>query len=387
MDFVYFLRFEWDNSFRRPYHFELSRHGRVLCVESPVTADWPLRDLSTFRSWLSRGSKLRQVGENLYLFRPFTLVCYFLAFHLPFLVPINRWLLARSLGAVVQRLKMHDLVVFINHPMMEYVIGVLGERVLCYEVFDEYIEEYGMSRMTHRRMQEIERRVLGKATVVFTSSRLQMESRQAFAKNIHVVPNAVEVEFFMKALSSDIQIPEDVREIHRPRLGFVGNMTPSVDVKLLRYLVDMHPEWSLFIIGKRDVELAEAKDLLARPNVYYLGFKNYNTLPAYIKGLDVGLLPYVLDARTRTVYPNKLHQYLAGGKPVVSTAMPELESFKNAIGWARNFNEFERMITLALKGSLGNTDKGMRIAQENSIAARTAEKIQILRAALRRTET
>ena len=325
---------------------------------------------------------LRQVGENLYLYRPFTLVCYFLAFHIPFLVPINRWLLARSLGSVVRRLKMRDLVVFINHPMMEYVIGVLGERVICYEVFDEYSEEYGMSCMTRRRMQAVERRVLQKADVVFTSSRLQMESRQAFTKSIHFVPNAVEVELFMKALDSDVQVPEDVRAIPRPRLGFVGNMTPSVDANLLRYLVDMHPEWSLFIIGKRDVEPTEVSDLLARPNVYHLGFKDYNTLPAYIKGLDVGLLPYVLDARTRTVYPNKLHQYLAAGKPVVSTAMPELKDLRAVIGWAHDYKEFESQVSRALESRPDEIERRIKVAQENSIPRRALEKVQILRALL-----
>lgn len=348
-----------------------------------MTVDLPFRYWTSFRSWLTQKPKLRRINENLYLYRPFSLVCYYLSFRFPFLVALNRWILARSLKPIVERLDMRDLVVMINHPMMQYVIGALGERVLCYEVFDEYTEEYGLSPGMRRRQQIVEQRILDKADVVFTSSRLQMEHRKAFNDNIHFVPNAVDVEFFKQALNSETQVPWDVETIPRPRLGFVGNMTSSVDVRLLVWLMDRHPEWSLFIIGKREAEPDDGPDLLARPNIYHLGFKHYANLPAYVKGLDVGLLPYVLDARTKTVYPNKLHQYLAAGKPVVSTALPELESLREIIGWADTYDEFEVQVNLALRDLDADVDSRICVAKENAIANRTLEKVQILKECIR----
>ncbi len=115
MDFVYFLRFEWDSSFRRPYHLELSKHGRFLGIESPATLDLPFRNWATFRNWLIQKPKLRQVNENLYLYRPYAFSCYYLAFKFPFMMSFNRWLLRRSLKPVLSQLNMHQLVVMINH--------------------------------------------------------------------------------------------------------------------------------------------------------------------------------------------------------------------------------------------------------------------------------
>lgn len=337
---VYFLRFEWESSFRRPYDLEMSKHCRMLGVEFPVTLDLPFRYWSSFKSWLTQKPKLRQINENLYLYRPFSLVCYYLCFRFPFLTFLNRQILALSLKPILKRLGMTDLVVMINHPTMEYVIGALNERVLCYEVFDEYADEYGLSPGIRRRLQAVEQHVLRKAAIVFTSSRLQMEHRKAFNDNVYFVPHAVDVEFFAQTFSSETQVPWDVATIPQPRLGFIGNMA-QVDVRLLVWLMDRHPEWSLFIIGKRDVEPDGVPNLLNRTNVYHLGFKDYSALPAYLKGLDVGLIPYALDIRTRTVFPNKLNQYLASGKPVVSTALPELEGLRETIGWATTYDEFE----------------------------------------------
>lgn len=379
---VYFLRFEWDSSFRRPYHLEMSKHCRMLGVEFPVTLDLPFRYWSSFKSWLTQKPKLRQINENLYLYRPFSLVCYYLCFRFPFLTSLNRWIVAHSLKPIVKGLNMKDLVVMINHPMMEYVIGTLDEKILCYEVFDEYADEYGLSPGMRRKLQAVEQRILRKAAIVFTSSRLQMENRKAFNDNVYFMPHAVDVEFFAQAFSPETQVPWDVATIPRPRLGFIGNMA-QVDVKLLVWLMDRHPEWSLFIIGKRDVEPDGVPDLLTRTNVYYLGFKDYSALPAYLKGLDVGLIPYALDTRTRTVYPNKLNQYLAAGKPVVSTALPELEGLRETIRWATTYEEFEAQVILSLRNLDVDVDRRLRVAQDNSIANRMREKVQILRDHLR----
>lgn len=379
MDFVYFLRFEWDSSFRRPYHIELSKYGRFLGVESPVALDLPLRDWSTFCKWLLQKPKLRQVSENLYLYRPYALSCYYLAFKFAPLMLFNRWLLQRSLKPVLRLLNMDQVIVMINHPMMEYVIGTLNERLLCYEVFDEYDEEYGLSAGQRQRLRRAEDRVVRVADVVFTSSRLQIRRRQDCSENVYFVPNAVEFDFFNTVLREETRVPEEVLAIPTPRIGFVGNLTGSADIHLLHYLANAHPEWSLLIIGKRDAEPSGTRELLARPNVYYLGFKDYSLLPSYIKGLDVGLLPYVLDVRTRAVYPNKLHQYLAAGKPVVSTAMPELTDLRDIIGWARDYKEFESEVSRALENQPDEIERRIKVAQENSIPHRTLEKVQILR--------
>lgn len=379
LNIVYFMRYEWDSSFRRPYHLEMSKHCRMLGVEFPVTLDLPFRYWSSFKQWLMQKPKLREINKNLHLYRPFSLVCYYVSFRFPFLIKVNRWLLSISLKPVLKRLGMKNVVVIINHPTMKYVIGALDEKILCYEVFDEYTKEYGLSSRLLDRTRLAEQYVLKKADVVFTSSRMQMENRKEFNDNINFVPHAVDSEVFMRALDSDTRVPNEVAVIPRPRLGFIGNMTPSVDMKLLIWLMDKHPEWSLLIVGKREEEPVNVSDLLNRSNVFHLGFKDYYDLPPILKGMDVGLIPYVLDDGTKTVYPNKLYQYLAAGKPVVSTAMPELKNLRGIIDWAETYYEFETQVSAALKGKNTDIDKRICVAQENTIVKRTAEKVQILK--------
>lgn len=384
MNFVYFLRFEWNSSFRRPYHIEFSKYGRFLGVESPVTLDLPLRNWSAFCKWLFQKPKLHKVSENLYLYRPYTLFCYYLVFKFPILKLFNKWLLQRSLKSVLRRLNMVQPIVIINHPMMEYVIRMLNERILCYEVFDEYDLASGLSSRKRKRLRRAEYRALRMADVVFTSSRLQRQRRKDQNRNVYFVPNAVEFDFFNADFKEDTRVPEEVLAISGPKIGFVGNLTHSVDICLLQWLVNMHPEWSLLIIGKIKALLIGTSELLAKSNVYYLGFKDYSLLPLYIKGLDVGLLPYNLDAWTRRTYPNKFHQYLAMGKPVVSTAMPELEGFRDVIGWARDYKEFEEQVNQALwNQSKRSEQRRIEIARKNSISRRTFEKVQIFKELLR----
>lgn len=379
LNVVYFLRFEWDSSFRRPYHLEMSKHCRMLGVEFPVTLDLPFRYGSSFKQWLTQKPRLRRINENLYLYRPFSLVCYYLSFRFPFLAPLNRWILARSLKPVLQQLEMDNVVVMINHPMMEYVIGTLGEKVLCYEVFDEYTEEYHLPSRLRRRLIAAEKRVLQAADVLFTSSRQQMENRRELNENIHFVPNAVDFEPLAEALRPETPVPQDVQRLPHPRLGLVGNMDDRLDLELLSHLADRFPHGSIVIIGRKQIRTPVLEGILARPNVHYLGFKDYADLPAYMKGIDVGLLLYKIDPYTRGIYPNKLHQYLAAGKPVVSTALPELESLRGIIAWADTYDEFEAQVNAAVRDLGTDVDRRIRVAQENSIANRTLEKVQILK--------
>jgi hypothetical protein len=101
-----------------------------------------------------------------------------------------------------------------------------------------------------------------------------------------------------------------------------------------------------------------------------------------MKGFSVCLLPYLINAYTTNVYPSKVHQYLAGGKPVVSTPMPELEYLSELIGWARNHIEFEEMVRQALEHQPAEVERRIGVARENSISYRTRQKVDLLRETL-----
>ena len=181
------------------------------------------------------------------------------------------------------------------------------------------------------------------------------------------MPNGANVEFFSMSLSPDTKIPEDLAKIPSPRVGLIGHITVNVDLEIIEMMAAKHAEWSIVMIGQIKVNGRLKRDIVSKklwrfPNVHFLGLKPYESLPMYQKGIDVCLLPYKLNEFNKYVYPNKIHQHLAGGKPIVSTDLPEIRPFANVIYIAKSKEEFmpipnlERLTPLQLAPRNSNFD-------------------------------
>jgi UDP-galactopyranose mutase len=116
--------------------------------------------------------------------------------------------------------------------------------------------------------------------------------------------------------------PSDQASIPHPRLGFYGVIDERMDLDLLKAIADAQPNWHLALIGP--VTKIDSEMLPQRNNIHYLGSKSYNDLPAYLAGWDVALLPFACNESTRFISPTKTPEYLAGGKPVVSTPIHDV---------------------------------------------------------------
>lgn len=390
LNIVYFTRFDWETSFRRPYLETLSRYSNLLCIEPPISLDRPFRQPGALAKWLSNGLELREISDMFHLYRPPAVVPYAAAFWVPLFARLNRLVAGPFLRRAIEKLKMEDIVVIITHPRMNSVIGLLQERVLCYEVFDEYLASPRLTARGRRRTRVVEEDILRGADVVFTSAQNLRESRKRLNPNVHFIPNAVDVDFFRRALDPDTQIPTDLAQIPGPRIGLIGNVDDRLDVELVNYMAEQHPEWSIVLIGdlhgtSRFMQSPELKKSQHLSNVHYLGFKKYETLPSYLRGIDVGLLLYKINDYTVGIYPNKIYQYLAGGKPVVTTDLPEIRSLGKVVGIAKGHAEFVRLVEKALL-ALDDRQVARRqeLAKANSVQSRTEIKISLLKATLER---
>jgi len=391
MDILYYLDHNFERDHRRPHLIALAKYCRILCVEPPINIFSALIDLrSSVQVFISR-RRLRKVSSNIYICKPLTLFPYFVVFRLPFVHALNRRLLALSLGPILRGLGFHNLVSFITCPQEEYVIGLFNEEVVCFEYYDAYIEHPGRSDRAKRYMEKVEKRTLKRVNVVFASAHNLYERKRRLNPNTYFVPNAADAKFFMKCLDANTPIPQELNCIDGQLLGLVGNINEIVDIRLLNYLAQRNPGWSIVLIGavngsrrfKRSDEFIRSLQL---PNIHYLGFKPYESLPNYLKGLDVCLLPYKINEYTRCVYPNKLHQYLSGGKPVVSTDLPEMRYFEGIIKIARNYEEFEGHVSEALQQDNHELrKKRVELAKENSCNVRGKQKAEILLSYLQQT--
>lgn len=384
LNIVDFLDADWEYDYKRPHLEGLSKYANLLCVEPPVTMDIPLRRPSLFLDWLKTRRVLRRIGPTLWLFKPVVLVPYSVSLRLPLFKKANRAIMKASLRNVLKRLGMTDIVVMIPHPAQEYVIGMLEERVLCYDVYDEHSESLVTSSRMRQLVENVEMEILKQADIVFASARNLAEKKRSINPNTHFVPNAADVTFFLQTLDPQTVVPQDLEEIPEPRIGLIGNINDIVDMDLLVYMTEQRPDWSVVLIGKingssqflNSPTLQRAKEL---HNLHIMGFRDYHTLPSYQKGLSVCLLPYLINEYTVNVYPNKVHQYLAGGRPVVSTDLPEMLPFSEVIHIADSHAKFLELCEQALQLAPPEAiNQRIAVARENSVEARAEVKVRLL---------
>jgi glycosyltransferase involved in cell wall biosynthesis len=142
-----------------------------------------------------------------------------------------------------------------------------------------------------------------------------------------------------------MEVPDDLRALPRPVIGFFGLLADWVDLDLVRAIAMARPDWSFALVGKHATGVGAVRGL---PNVHLLGQKPYALLPAYCRGFDVGMIPFRSNALTLRANPLKLREYLAAGLPVVSTSLPEVARYHALVHLAEGTDGFTRAITAAL---------------------------------------
>jgi UDP-galactopyranose mutase len=166
-----------------------------------------------------------------------------------------------------------------------------------------------------------ERRLLEQADLVLTGGYSLYEAKRDRHANIHPFPSSVDVAHFGAAREPGVE-PQDQAGLPGPRFGFYGVVDERMDLDLLARLADARPQWSIVIVGPV-VKISE-DDLPRRPNLHYLGGKGYAELPGYLRGWDVALMPFAINEATRFISPTKTPEYLAAGRPVVSTPITDV---------------------------------------------------------------
>jgi UDP-galactopyranose mutase len=183
------------------------------------------------------------------------------------------------------------------------------------------MDELANFRFAPPELLGLERELLATADVVFTGGYSLYEAKKDRHPNIHPFPSSVDRDHFARARALDSE-PDDQACIRMPRFGFYGVVDERMDLDLLAALADAHPEWAIVIVGP--VVKIDPADLPQRSNIHYLGSKTYEELPAYLGGWDVALMPFAINESTKFISPTKTPEYLAGGRPVVSTPITDV---------------------------------------------------------------
>ena len=314
---------------------------RVLYVEplgirSARFQDLP-RVIRRLQNRLRTGGRgLRSPTANLYIHSPLAL---------PFQSPgwiqrFNGWLLSRSIRPLLQQLELSRPIVWTFYATQTALdlIGAVDHRLLIYDCIDDIANN---PKGIAPGYQELERRLVAQADIVFATSATLAHERESLNPHVYHIPPGVHPERFARAQP----IPDDIATIPRPRLGFYGGLDERMDQDLIAYVARARPEWHILFIGNVRTEV----DILqTHPNVYFLGQKKPDELVPYLHALDVLLIPYVVNQYTKYIYPNKVFECLAVGKPTVATPLPELQSFDGLIRLAEGPDAFLTAVEAAL---------------------------------------
>ena len=183
------------------------------------------------------------------------------------------------------------------------------------------MDELSAFKNAPKELTQMEKKLLGKADVVFTGGQSLYEAKKHQHPSIHPFPSSIEKEHFMKARTVKNQ-PADQASIEGIKLGFYGVLDERFDIDLIKGIADARPDWQIILIGP--VVKIDPATLPTNSNIHYMGQKSYQELPAYLSGWDIALIPFAINESTKFISPTKTPEYLSAGIPVVSTPIKDV---------------------------------------------------------------
>jgi O-antigen/teichoic acid export membrane protein/glycosyltransferase involved in cell wall biosynthesis len=264
-------------------------------------------------------------------------------------------------------------------------LPVWPEAIMLYDCVDNHEVQAGVDR-NPQRVQEEEEAILKRADVVTVTSERLFELKRIQHPNAHLALNAGDVELFMKNGEMNLaEADQYFASIKHPIIGTVGALDSyKVDFALLHTAATQHPEWHFVFVGAPVVDQrnADLDKLRTLPNTHFIGAIFHERVPAYVRHFDVCIIPYKSNAYNEASFPLKFWEFMATGKPVVVSGLPELKKYATLIGYAATPDEFSRLIAAALAQPKTNRTERVALAKEHSWERRVERVLALLRQAI-----
>jgi glycosyltransferase involved in cell wall biosynthesis len=399
---LYFSGNEWGNMGRRKPRLAREFSGQtdvasVLYVEPPVTTS--ALDLARGRFEPGhRGrdrrahadallGRPRQVDEKVWAYTGSTKTIPLTRLQavrsLSVLRRVNQYIYYTCIRRALYRLPGKRLIVWLSHPLHASALTAFPRRTLaCYDWTDDWAAFDLLPVENPAEIVALNGYILQQANLIFAvSSELE---RQAAEVNpcTHRAPNATDPEKLGRAAEEGPVAPE-LADLSRPIIGYLGQVADKMDFTLIDQVAQARPSWSFVFVGpvwwsKRDRVAA----LEALGNVHFLGARPFDQLVPYLRGFDVCTLPHVSSALTRSMDPIKLYDYLATGKPIVSTPIAGVERFADVVYTGEGPTAFVTALETALNENGTFNGRRLAYARANSWAARAAETWRVVQSAI-----
>lgn len=384
-DLVYFAPERWTGLWRNRQQLMsiFARHNKVLFVERRLylrhivagwrQKEWGLADL--------RRSTVQPVSENLFVFR------------YPLWAPVcgrfdypTKLMRQFSVRNALRQLGMSQPIVWFANPyMLDVVNEIPSPRLRIYHVVDEYTAYSGQTPARRRQLEPMEKEMLALADAVIVVSEELYKSKHPFNPHTYLVPNGVNYQAYSAALA-DPWLPDSLQAIKCPRLGYIGLISDKLNLAMLKELAEQNPDWSLVLVGEARVsKQAETWQMLQKmPNVHYIEPVGIAQVPHYVKGFQVGLMPYLQNQQAENISPLKLYDYLAAGVPVASLDIPAAREFSQYVHLADSPSNFGPAVRAALADTSPERYEARRfVASQHTWEARVERISELIEAQLR----
>lgn len=301
MDLICYSHLRWNFVYQRPQHLlsRFANHRRVFYIEEPIFTSEKKKNFFQISS----------PRDNLWVLVP----------HLQHDLSQQEVVLAQKnlLSAFFKDYRINSYMFWYYTPMALQISNHLRPEFIVYDCMDEL----STFKFAPPLLKELEKELFDMADIVFTGGHNLFKVKKNYHQNIHPFPSSIDKEHFIKA-RFEKNDPHDQALIGGPRFGFYGVIDERFDLQLLAHVAKLKPEWQFIIIGP--VVKIDPETLPRFNNIHYLGSKTYDQLPAYLSGWDIALIPFVLNDSTKYISPTKTPEYLAAGKPVISTSIKDV---------------------------------------------------------------
>jgi len=318
-DLVCFSHLRWDFVYQRPQHLmsRFAKQFRTFFIQEPEFYPGP------------DTCQVKSTDENVWIITP----------QLDNADTDKQSIVSRQkslLNVLFAQNKIENYIVWYYTPMALKISSHLKPRLVIYDCMDEL----SAFKFAPAELKIMEAELFSKAHLVFTGGYSLYEAKKNAHHNIYPFPSSIDKAHFLQGRKK-LPEPADQQQIPHLRFGFYGVIDERFNIKLIKEVAEKRPDWQLILIGP--IVKINPDDLPKRNNIHYLGCKAYNELPQYLSGWDFAMISFEKNESTKFISPTKTPEYLAAGKPVISTSIADVVSpygDKNLVYIADDANEF-----------------------------------------------
>lgn len=394
-DIICFSLSRWDAPISSPalsLAKEFAKKNRVFYIDHPFSWKDLIAERNAPQVRLREKALLRR--KDIYTspagFPPnLTIVTPPLSYPVNFLPPgklyewfsrINESRLQKTLRTVIRENSIREYI-FINF-FDPFFLRKLPEDIKPMKMVYQSMDDISQVGYTRRHGIRLEKEIIREADITLCTSMELTRLHAALSPNVHYHPNAADTTIFRKALTETLPVPEDMRELGKRIIGFTGSIEYRTDFELLKKLASYHQDKILFFVGPVQGDEHIRSGLHKMPNVIFAGARNINELPAYLQHFDCAIIPYKINKLTKSIYPLKINEYLAAGKPVVATHFSEdIYAFRDSAYIVNTSHEFCRAIDKAIfEDNAEKRTLRARVAEQHTWGKRVEQFWEIINA-------